>query len=133
MCSICYGSWVNVFKSYMGSEPSECWITEAIGILSLVLQGGFMRIFLFSVHLFCEVCIGLLFDKICFFENKKEPQRSHGSFGGSIVSRSLIGLGKQPISYAVQPPLEGRRGRRQRRRQKNSLTASSPHPITPRD
>ena len=37
-----------------------------------------------------KVRVGSFLENPCFFENKKEPQRPHESFGGSIASRSLI-------------------------------------------
>ena len=41
------------------------------------------------------------------YENKKEPQRSQESFGGSFASRSLTGVEKQRIWYSVKTPLLG--------------------------
>ena len=63
-----------------------------------------------SLHLFFEVRIGSFLEIPWFFENKKEPQRSHESFGGSIASRSLICVGKQRIWYSVITPRNIRSG-----------------------
>ena len=78
-----------------------------IGILSSVLQGRFFEEDFFEFSHIFKVRIGSFWEIPRFFENQKEPQRSHESFGGSIASRSLICVGKQPIEYSVQTPSGG--------------------------
>ena len=70
------------------------------------------------------------------YENKKEPQRSYDSFGGSYASRYLIGVEKQKTWYSIKTALWGeggrwRRRRRRRRRRKNFKSGPAPIPSRP--
>ena len=62
-----------------------CWITEAIGILSLVLQGGFMSNMFWSLHNFLK-CVKACVGNFLYF-SKTEKNRSSLTSRLAVVSR----------------------------------------------
>ena len=95
-------------KPYGMLDFSHAIRHSKFGATNWARKGTYMCL---SLHLLFKVHVGLFWENPRFSETKKEPQRSHESFGGSIASRSLICVGKQRIWYSVGTPLLWRFGR----------------------